>query len=104
MLQRFYRLCEAHIYLGMGVESFNKEVRPFVAEIRKPGFKGVFFDRLDLDRWADTFKMTNGSPGTKLQEEKCLNIVPVLEKEKKYGKSIKPSAESKFAKALELVI
>ena len=49
------RLKEAPRYLGMDINRFNKEVHPFITEIRI-GLQGVGFDRLDLDHWFDHYK------------------------------------------------
>jgi len=40
---------------------FNHEVRPFVREI-PIGDRGVAFDRLELDAWADAYCARNGRP------------------------------------------
>jgi hypothetical protein len=51
---RFFRLRDAPAYLGMDVNRFNAEVRPFLSEI-PIGRQGVAFDRLELDAWADDY-------------------------------------------------
>ena len=43
---------------------FNREVRPYVTQIRI-GIQGIAFDRLDLDVFADDYKRRNGRPGAK---------------------------------------
>ena len=52
ILPRLIRLKDASKYLGMDKNRFNKEVRPFVPEIRI-SVQGVGFDRIDLDQWFD---------------------------------------------------
>ena len=48
LLPRFVRLRDAPGYLGMDRNRFNREVRPYLVEIRI-GVQGIAFDRLDLD-------------------------------------------------------
>ncbi len=62
LLPRLIRLRNAPFYLGMDRNRFNKEVRPYVTEIRI-GEQGIAFDRLDLDAWVDDYKSRNGRPG-----------------------------------------
>ncbi len=50
---RFLRAHQAPGYLGMCWDVFNKTVRPYVHEF-PIGKQGVGFDRIELDRWADT--------------------------------------------------
>ena len=54
-LPRVLRLRDAPQYLGMDINRFNKEVRPFITEVRI-GLQGIGFDRLDLDQWFDQYK------------------------------------------------
>lgn len=56
---RFLRLGKAHTYLGMCKAVFQRDVRPFVTEI-PIGARGVAFDRLELDQWADRHKQSKG--------------------------------------------
>src|SRR5271157_5772918 len=56
---RFIRLRDAPRYLGMDRNRFSREVRPYVTQI-PIGVQGIAFDRLDLDRWADQYKASNG--------------------------------------------
>ena len=55
MQPRLIRLKDASKYLGMNKNRFNKEVRPFLRELRI-GAHGVAFDRLDLDQWVEDYK------------------------------------------------
>jgi len=61
LLPRLIRLRDAHTYLGMDRNRFNAEVRPYISEI-PIGKQGIAFDRLDLDAWADDYKVSNGRP------------------------------------------
>lgn len=67
ILPRFIRLKHAPHYLGMDKNSFNTEVRPSLTEIHI-GSKGIAFDRLDLDAFADDYKNRNGRLGKKKGE------------------------------------
>jgi hypothetical protein len=58
---RLIRLRDAPHYLGMDIKIFNKEVRPFLTEIRI-GIQGKAFDRLDLDKWEDYYKSRGKRP------------------------------------------
>ena len=58
---RFIRLRDAPAYLGFDRNRFNREVRPYIPEI-KVGIQGIAFDRLDLDAFADQYKERNGRP------------------------------------------
>ena len=63
VVPRLLRLRDAPYYLGVDRHRFNREVRPFVTEIRV-GRQGVAFDRLELDAWADQYKHRNGRPAS----------------------------------------
>lgn len=64
---RFIRFRDAPDYLGMDKNRFNAEVRPGLVEI-PIGDRGIAFDRLDLDAWADDYKVRNGRPSLKSKE------------------------------------
>jgi len=64
MLQKFYRKREVHTYLGMDRNRFDKEVRPYLTEIRI-GIQGIAFERSELDRWAEYYMQRNGRPPRK---------------------------------------
>ena len=51
MTPRLLRLKDAPHYLGIDKNTFNRDVRPMLAEIRQG--KTVRFDRMQLDRYAD---------------------------------------------------
>ena len=53
---RIIRLRDAPYYLGMDIHRFNNDVRPTLPEVRI-GIQGVGFDRLDLDRWFEQYKL-----------------------------------------------
>ena len=52
---------EAGAYLAMNRNRFNAEVRPHLTEI-PIGRRGIAFDRLELDAWADQYMARNGRP------------------------------------------
>lgn len=68
LLPRFIRFKLAPGYLAMDKNRFNREVRPYVTEIRI-GKQGIAFDRLELDAFAEQYKSCNGRPGSKIGEE-----------------------------------
>jgi predicted DNA-binding transcriptional regulator AlpA len=63
---RFIRLKAAPIYLGMDKNLFNRTVRPFLTQI-PIGRRGIAFDRLELDQWADQYRACNGRPALKME-------------------------------------
>jgi len=100
-LPRLIRLRDAPFYLGMDRNRFNREVRPYVTEIRI-GEQGVAFDRLDLDAWVNHYKPRNGRSG-QLTGELTWDAKepPDSTSEMESGTSTSKSEESAFAKALE---
>jgi len=58
-LPRLLRLRDAPFYVGMDRNRFNKEVRPYIVEVRI-GKQGIDFDRVDLDAWVEQYKSRNG--------------------------------------------
>jgi len=101
ILPRLIRLRDASPYLGMDKNRFNKEVRPYLCEI-KMGSKSIGFDRLDLDEWFEEYKTRNGRPcllGDKLwDKEECRDSSVGMGS----GTLISKSKESvEFEKALE---
>ena len=66
VLPRFIRLRDAPPYLGMDRNRFNIEVRPYITEI-PIGAQGIAFDRLEIDAWADQYKVCNGRPISNLE-------------------------------------
>ncbi len=67
-LPRVIRLRDAPHYLGMNINRFNEEVRPYVTEVRI-GSKGVAFDRTELDEWFQAYKSRNGRPPARTRRE-----------------------------------
>ena len=61
MLQRIYRLRDAPTYLGMDRHTFNAKVRPYLTII-PVGKRGIGFDRLELDAYANYTKQAVGCP------------------------------------------
>lgn len=55
MIPRLIRFKDAPKYLGMDRHCFNREVRPYVVEIRI-GRQGIAFDKIDLDDWVIEMK------------------------------------------------
>ena len=96
---RFIRQRDAPKYLGMSEPTFNKLVRPYVTVIREG--RAIFYDRFDLDAWADHYKVANGKPGKPMEETSWQNPHPALEKKAKYGTLTKQLPAGNFAKALE---
>jgi predicted DNA-binding transcriptional regulator AlpA len=100
---RILRKRDAPSYLGMCPQTFDTLVRPNVTEV-PIGDKGIGFDRLELDAWADEYIRCNGRKtgrqGERLWVEKSRQASA---KEVKSGTSKKQSGVSDFSKALELV-
>ena len=65
---RFIRLKSAPVYLGMDKNLFNRTVRPFLTQI-PIGRRGIGFDRLELDQWADQYRACNGRPAPKMERQ-----------------------------------
>ena len=59
MSQRLLKTADACRYLGMGRPLFNSYVRPYVTEMPL-GSQAIYYDRVDLDNWADEYKANNG--------------------------------------------
>jgi len=58
---RFIRMRDAPDYLGMSKDEFARTARPMLTEV-PIGARGVGFDTLDLNAWADEYKRRNGRP------------------------------------------
>ena len=67
---RILRAHQAHRYLGMCRDVFNKTVRPHVREF-PIGQQGIGFDRIELDQWADAY-IASHSVEKLLQRESLL--------------------------------
>ena len=101
---RLIRQKDAPAYLAMSPPEFGKRVRPYVTTIVVDGVRCVWYDRLDLDAWADTFKAANGRPGLQQQEiEPWRNQPPDSKKGATSGILKRPSAGPKFTEALKQV-
>ena len=86
MQPRFIRRKDAPTYLGMCSDIFEASVRPCLTEI-PIGERGIAFDRLDLDAWADEHKASNGRP------KKHKELSPWDERERGASPSKKTAAE-----------
>jgi hypothetical protein len=64
---------DAPRYFGPDKNRFSREVRPFIVLIRI-GAKGIAFDRIDLDAWADRHKCRNGCPAAQTERSKPWEI------------------------------
>jgi hypothetical protein len=103
---RFIRLRDAPYYLGMDRDLFNEIVRPYLIQI-PIGERGIAFDRLDLDTWADHYKFCNGRPvaiqpiGEEAwDEEECQDSTDVTVS----GTLTKPYKAKDFAKVVTQII
>ena len=96
------RVRDAPTYLGMDKNRFNREVRPTLAAI-PIGTRGIAFDRIDLDAWADNYKSRNGRPAALSERSKSWEIQNRQASPNAVGSgmSINSSEEHAFAKALE---
>ncbi|MDV7209964.1 hypothetical protein [Azotobacter beijerinckii] len=112
---RFIRAGDAPAYLGMCKEEFNKTVRPHVSEF-PIGSRGVGFDRLELDDWADAYVEraaidktgATGQQSARSERQKGETLwrekqSPASRKGTGSGTSTKRSTENEFTKALALV-
>ena len=98
VIPRFIRQRDAPKYLGMSEPTFNETVRPYIT-VMKEG-RAIFYDRLDLDDWADTFKAANGKPGKLMEETSWQNPHPAFEKKAQHGTLTKQLPAGNFEKAL----
>ena len=101
---RALRHKDAAAYLAVNVNYFNKNIRPYLTEI-KYGPQMVAFDRCELDDWFDNYMSSNGRPSQlkgdidKWDERKS----PVSLTGRAPGMSTRLSEGQGFAKALERV-
>lgn len=102
IVPRLIRLRDAPRYLGMDKNRFNREVRPFLTEIRI-GTQGVAFDRLEMEAAADDYKSRNGRPAAERSKPWDNQRRPVSSSVVGSGTSIRSSEEQEFAKALARV-
>ena len=69
VLPRFIRLRDAPSYFGKDKNRFNHDVRPHICAI-PIDTRGIAFDRVDLDGWADEYRSRNGRPAASLTSSK----------------------------------
>jgi hypothetical protein len=106
---RLLRFRSAPAYLGMNQNLFNELVRPHVKAI-PIGKRGIAFDRLELDAWAEEYSRCNGRSAPKREEPQCRNEYPASSRGPKptaafSGTSInRTRIMDEFAKALELTM
>jgi hypothetical protein len=106
-LPRVIRAKDAHVYLGMDRNRFNREVKPHL--IATPiGIQGVAYDRLDLDQWWEEHKRRNGQPGALCMKEgeaqwenECQVSTAGRTSPAVCGTLTKSSSANAFAKAVE---
>ncbi|WP_260415061.1 hypothetical protein [Pseudomonas cichorii] len=102
---RILRANQAHGYLGMCRDEFNKTVRPNVREF-PIGKQGVGFDRLELDEWADAYIAANS---VDKQQRSDTSILPKPEKRlmgraKNKSPAVRPDPHSKSYEEFERVL
>ena len=100
-LMRLYRLRDAPAYLGMDVNRFNVEVRPYLTEI-PIGSQGIAFDRLEMDAWTDEYIARNGRPAERRRLWDVENQQD-SRKEAEFGGLTSRSMETGWSKAVERV-
>ena len=105
LVPRLIRLRDAPYFFGMDKNRFNREVRPFLTEIRV-GVQGRAFDRLEMEAAAEDYKARNGRPTANLERRRLWDKVNRQASPSVVGSgtSIKISSERAFAKALERAI
>jgi hypothetical protein len=89
----------------MSVTEFNTRVRPFVVSIKAETGRAIFYDRLDLDEWAEDYKAENAiyaqpEPKQTKASDAWQSTPPDLGKGAKSGTLKKSSQGGAFAKAL----
>ena len=103
ILPRLIRLRDIPHYLGMNIRIFNKEVRPLLTEM-PIGKQGKAFDRLDLDKWVDYYKVGGGRPSS----NKRLELWDVKKRqdstnEERTGTLINKFSVNEFEKVLDQI-
>jgi DNA relaxase NicK len=68
IVPRVLRAMDAHVYLGMDRNRFNREVKPHIIAV-PIGTQGIGYDRFDLDGWWEEHKRRNGRPGALINIE-----------------------------------
>lgn len=96
---RLIRFRDSPDYVGMDRNRFNKEVRPYLTEI-KIGIQGIAFDRHELDSWVDQYKEKFGRQRKKGVGSWDENAHQDLGTEAGSGILKNRSSDTKFTKAL----
>jgi hypothetical protein len=99
---RLIRLRDAPYFFGMDKNRFNREVRPFLTEIRI-GKQGRAFDRLEMEAVAEDYKSRNGRPAAERSKPWDNQRRRVSSSVVGSGTSTRSSEEQEFAKALARV-
>jgi hypothetical protein len=105
-LPRVVRARDAHAYLGMDRNRFNREVKPHLVAV-PIGTQGIGYDRLDLDAWWEEHKRRNGQPGAlcmkkgELWENECPVFTVGPTNPAACGTLTKSSTVNAFAKAVK---
>jgi hypothetical protein len=102
LLPRLIRLSDAPYFFGMDKNRFNRDVRPFLTEIRV-GNQGVAFDRLEMEAAAEDYKARNGRPAAERSKPWDNQRRRVSSSVVGSGTSTRSSEEQEFAKALARV-
>src|SRR5882762_3685325 len=92
----------------MNKNAFNRLVRPYVRVI-PIGDRGIAFDRLELDAWAEEYCRCNGRPAPKKEGQLCRSehqdSIEGARRVARNGTSTNGSnAMDAFARALELTM
>jgi hypothetical protein len=106
LLPRAIRAKDAHHYLGMDRNRFNREVKPCLVAV-PIGVQGIAYDRIDLDDWWEDYKSRNGQPGALYHkgeaqwENECQVSTAGRTSPAVCGTLTKSSTANAFAKAVE---
>lgn len=87
LIPRIVRARDAHSYLGMSRDEFNKSVRPYVREF-PIGVQGVGFDRYELDAWADDYIERNAIEKRHMETSKLSFAAQVEQGRSAYEKAL----------------
>ena len=107
LIPRVVRAKNAHEYLGMDRNRFNREVKPHLVAVRI-GTQGIGYDRFDLDAWWEVYKERNGQPGALCMKEgeaqwenECQVSIAGQTSPAVCGTLTKSCTDNAFAKAVE---
>jgi predicted DNA-binding transcriptional regulator AlpA len=102
MTPRLIRFKDAPKYLAMDRHCFNREVRPYLAEIRF-GKQSVAFDKTDLDDWIAERKKQTESRVT--PQNIALKLKKTIEKPIQYQlQKNQPCASLEFQKVVTQIL